>query len=124
MMTNADMHGDQGSKRYAGLGNSIAWYHDFTPKEDQVAMRASVCFDFCSTIKDMHYFGLTRGRECYCTPYYRPAGDAATGNCDAPCEGYMSEMCGNQAGRAACTRCTPARTPRSRQEKKKKKNLT
>merc|ERR1719183_469061 len=116
-MMSADKHNGQGKNRYAAanIDVSIAWYHDFTPKEDRVAMTAEVCFDFCSTIKNMGYFGLTRGRECYCTPYYRPSGDAATGNCDSPCEGYMSEMCGNQAGRASITRCTLARTPRSRE---------
>jgi hypothetical protein len=101
MMKNADKHGDQGSHRYAGgfADVSIVWYHDFTPKEDRVAMTSEVCFDFCSTIKSMGYFGLAYGRECYCTPYYRE-GSGATGNCDSPCEGLASEMCGNQAGRA------------------------
>jgi len=101
LMTNADKHGGQGKHRYAGPDVSIVWYHDVVPKEDMEAMQAGVCFDFCSTVKDMNYFGLTRGRECYCAPYYSPAGDAATGNCDTPCEGYMSTMCGNSAGRAS-----------------------
>lgn len=103
MMVSADKHGDQGSHRYAaGFADvSIAWYHDFTPKEDMEAMSSEVCFGFCSTIEGMGYFGMTAGRECYCTPYYNPDGQAGTGNCDVPCEGYMSEMCGNSNGRAS-----------------------
>jgi len=43
----------------------------------------------------MVYFGLQAGRDCYCTPYYKPmAGDNS--NCDEVCEGDPSQMCGGK----------------------------
>merc|ERR1719356_253830 len=39
------------------------------------------------------FFGLTHGRDCYCTPYYNQiAGDSS--DCDAVCEGDPTNMCG------------------------------
>jgi len=99
MMRYADKHGGQGKHRYAAPDVSIIWYHDMTPKEDMEAMESSVCFDFCSTIKGMNYFGMTAGRECYCTPYYKQ-GVEGSGDCDALCEGDSTQFCGNMDGRA------------------------
>lgn len=58
-------------------------------------MTINRCFDFCRTIPNMVYFGLHMGRDCYCTPYYKPmAGDSS--NCDQVCEGEPSQMCGGK----------------------------
>merc|ERR1719229_1699008 len=60
---------------------------------DKDPMTHEVCFEFCRTIPDMMFFGLTHGRECYCTPYYKQiAGDSSM--CDAVCEGDPTQMCG------------------------------
>ena len=56
-------------------------------------MTRSVCFEFCRTVPEMLFFGLNMGRDCYCTPYFKPvAGDSS--NCDAVCEGDPTLMCG------------------------------
>jgi len=74
-------------------GVSILHYSMLVPKEDQQAMSAEVCFEFCRTVPDMLFFGLTAGRECYCEPFYKPmAGDSS--QCDAVCEGAPTTMCG------------------------------
>jgi len=51
-----------------------------------------VCFKFCRSVPDMAFFGITRGRTCYCTPYYKPM-SGASGRCTLPCEGGGG-MCG------------------------------
>merc|ERR1719421_2209744 len=61
--------------------------------DEQKEMTAEVCFEFCSTVPSMVYFGLTQGRECYCTPYWKPSAEG-TGNCDLPCPGDPTIMCG------------------------------
>merc|ERR1719161_3140557 len=74
-------------------GVSIVHYSMLVPKEDQQAMSAEICFEFCRTVPDMTFFGLTAGRECYCEPYYKQmAGDSS--QCDAVCEGKPTTMCG------------------------------
>merc|ERR1719453_2379002 len=75
---------------------SIVHYKDLVPKEDQEAMSSEVCFNFCRTVPDMLFFGLTAGRECYCEPYFQQmAGDSS--KCDAVCEGEPTTMCGGMA---------------------------
>jgi len=74
-------------------GVSVVHYAMLVPDEDQEPMSAEVCFNFCRTIPDMLFFGLTAGRECYCEPFYKPmAGDSS--KCDAVCEGSPTTMCG------------------------------
>merc|ERR1719160_728896 len=74
-------------------GVSIVHYSMLVPKEDQQAMSSEVCFEFCRTVPDMLFFGLTAGRECYCEPYFKQmAGDSS--KCDAVCEGKPTTMCG------------------------------
>merc|ERR1719377_212748 len=56
-------------------------------------MTHEVCFNFCRTVPDMIFFGMTAGRECYCLPFFQQmAGDSS--NCDAVCEGNPTTMCG------------------------------
>jgi hypothetical protein len=74
-------------------GVSIVHYSMLVPKEDQKSMTSEVCFNFCRTVPDMLFFGLTAGRECYCEPFFKPmAGDSS--DCDAVCEGDATTMCG------------------------------
>jgi hypothetical protein len=75
---------------------SILLYNQMVLKEEQVAMSPEVCFDFCRTMPDMVYFGLIYGRDCYCTPYWKPSAEGA-GACDLPCPGSASEMCGGDS---------------------------
>jgi hypothetical protein len=76
-------------------GVSIVRYADHVPKEDRKPMTHAVCFDFCRTIPDMLFFGISNGRDCYCTPYYKAmASDSSS--CDASCLGKSSEMCGGK----------------------------
>merc|ERR1719160_1901844 len=72
---------------------SIVHYNDHVAKEDRVKMDQKICFEFCRTVPDMLFFGITNGRECYCEPFYNMmAGDSS--ECDATCEGDPSMMCG------------------------------
>jgi hypothetical protein len=74
---------------------SIVHYSDIIPREDREKMSINRCFDFCRTVPNMVYFGLHAGRDCYCTPYYKPMpGDSS--NCDEVCEGEPSQMCGGK----------------------------
>merc|ERR1719420_2103700 len=56
-------------------------------------MSHTICFDFCRTVPDMLFFGLTAGRECYCLPFY-VAMSGGSSKCDAVCEGEPTTMCG------------------------------
>jgi hypothetical protein len=100
METAADWHDElQREHKYNIDTNvTIVRYTDRVDVEKQVSMTPSVCFEFCRTVPDMLHFGLTRGRECYCTPYFmQGTGD---GVCDAGCAGDSSITCGNTAGMA------------------------
>merc|ERR1719453_1042200 len=75
---------------------SIVHYKDLVPSEDQEPMSSKVCFDFCRTVPDMLFFGVTAGRECYCQPFFQQmAGDSS--KCDAVCEGEPTTFCGGMA---------------------------
>merc|ERR1719310_740378 len=91
-----DKFGDESDKYGAIAGDtSIVRYTEIVLKEKQVAMTPTVCFEFCRSIEDMVFFGISNGRDCYCTPYYKPAaGDDK--KCDFPCEGDETLFCGNQ----------------------------
>jgi hypothetical protein len=91
-----DKFGDEKDKYGAIAGDtSIVRYTEIVLKEKQVAMTPTVCFEFCRSLEDMVFFGISNGRDCYCTPYYKPAqGDDK--KCDSTCEGDETLMCGNQ----------------------------
>lgn len=76
--------------------SSIVHYTDIIPKEDQKAMTPSICFEFCRGIPDMGYFGISNGRDCYCTSYYEPMASDSS-NCDSVCEGDTGMMCGGKS---------------------------
>jgi hypothetical protein len=69
-------------------------YDDIVPKPDRQPMSPSVCFEFCRTVPDVHFFGVHAGRKCYCMPAMKQiAGDDS--RCDAVCEGDAGNMCGS-----------------------------
>jgi len=85
-------HGDKfGNNKFKyelgdGARVSIVHYNLHVAKPDRKPMTKDVCFKFCRTVPDMAFFGVTRGRTCYCTPYYKPM-SGASGRCTVPCEG-------------------------------------
>merc|ERR1719171_463432 len=98
MYAHGDAHGfNKHEYKLKDFSNvSIVHYKDIVPSEDQKAMSQETCFEFCRTVPDMLFFGLTAGRECYCMPYYKMmAGDSS--KCDAVCEGEPTTMCGGMA---------------------------
>ena len=74
---------------------TIVRYTDRVDSEKQQAMTPSVCFEFCRTVPDMLHFGLTNGRDCYCTPYF-DAMESDSSECDSTCEGSPTQMCGGK----------------------------
>merc|ERR1719498_555578 len=92
----ADKHTQQGAARYDSekTNVSVVWYEEVVEKEDRVGMTPQVCYNFCRGLKQMGFFGLLAGRQCYCAPYYttRVGGEGDT--CDMPCEGNQAVMCG------------------------------
>jgi len=91
-----DKFGDEKDKYGKMVGDtSIVRYEEIILEERQKAMTPTICFEFCRSLPDMVFFGITNGRNCYCAPYYKPAaGDDK--KCDSPCEGDTTVMCGNQ----------------------------
>lgn len=73
--------------------SSIVHYAAHVAKEDREQMTHQVCFEFCRSVPDMGYFGLSNGRDCYCTPYFKPMAGGST-ECDAVCPGDNAQMCG------------------------------
>jgi len=94
----ADNQSAQGQKRYAAQNAniSVVWYKETVPSEDQQEMTPRVCFDFCRIQDRMGFFGLLHGRDCYCTPYYRSEAGGENEDCDLPCPGDQSQMCGGK----------------------------
>jgi len=73
--------------------SSIVHYTEIVPKEDRTEMTPDVCFEFCRGIPDMGFFGISNGRDCYCTPFYKAlASDSSS--CDSVCDGDNTRMCG------------------------------
>jgi len=74
---------------------SIVHYSETVSRMDQEDMTHQVCFEFCRTVPDMMFFGIHNGRDCYCTPYYKPMAGSSD-ECDAPCPGKPYLMCGGK----------------------------
>jgi len=89
-----DKFGDGASRFQSGAtaGTSIVRYDVVMDRENQEPMTPAVCFDFCRTVPDMQFFGLTNGRDCYCEHFYKPK--TGGGVCDLPCEGDSATTCG------------------------------
>jgi len=95
MNINADKYGN-GKFKYKDLANvSIARYSELVLDEDKKAMTPTICFEFCRSLPDMVFFGISNGRDCYCEPYFKPAA-LDSSKCDLGCEGESTSMCGNQ----------------------------
>jgi len=83
--------------KYAGAGAnvSIVVYKEMVLDEKVDPMTPIVCYEFCRTMPNMVFFGINNGNNCYCMPYYKSAaGDGK--QCDTPCEGDPTKMCGNK----------------------------
>merc|ERR1719188_1012150 len=65
---------------------SIVLYDSIIPKKDREPMSPTVCFGFCRTVPDMLFFGISNGRSCYCTPYFKQM-ESDDSQCDTKCEG-------------------------------------
>lgn len=94
----SDNQSAQGQKRYAaGLSDvSVIWYHETVATEDQRTMTPRECFNFCRVQDRIGFFGLIHGRDCYCTPYFRPEAGGENEDCDLPCPGDQTTMCGGK----------------------------
>jgi len=92
-------HGDKfgnNKDRYkmGDLANSsIVHYDAFIPKEDRAQMTPGICFEFCRGIPDMGFFGISNGRDCYCSPFFKAMASDSS-ECDSVCEGDNTQMCG------------------------------
>jgi len=96
MYTHGDKYGDNKAQYALDADVSIVHYTAHVPAENRQPMSHEVCFSFCRTVKDMGFFGIVNGRDCYCTPYYRSVeGDDSM--CDAVCEGGPGTVCGGKA---------------------------
>mmetsp|Transcript_68150 Transcript_68150/g.121475 ORF Transcript_68150/g.121475 Transcript_68150/m.121475 type:complete len:501 (+) Transcript_68150:36-1538(+) len=74
---------------------SIVFPLSYVPKEDRKLMTVDYCYGFCRQLKQMVFFGIVNGRDCYCTPYIKPmAGDDST--CTATCDGDKGAICGSK----------------------------
>lgn len=91
----SDKFGNEKDKYKDQADVSIVRYKEIILKEKQESMTPTLCFEFCRSLPDMVFFGITNGDECYCTPYYKPAA-LDSSNCDTPCQGDASVMCGNK----------------------------
>jgi hypothetical protein len=76
-------------------------YTDNTPEERITyapkgqAVSPKQCFNFCRDKIQARFFGLTLGRQCYCTPY--PTLGGGEGGCTRACEGDKNFMCGGDS---------------------------
>jgi hypothetical protein len=68
-------------------------YKDIVPKEDRLPMTPRVCFEFCQNVSGSQFMGLEHGFECFCTPWFEQS-TGGHNECDNPCEGDSSVMCG------------------------------
>mmetsp|Transcript_13942 Transcript_13942/g.33749 ORF Transcript_13942/g.33749 Transcript_13942/m.33749 type:complete len:464 (-) Transcript_13942:29-1420(-) len=73
--------------------NTPAARIEYAPKEQKVSPKQ--CFNFCRDKPQARFFGLTLGRECYCTPY--PTLGGGNGGCTRQCEGDANFMCGGDS---------------------------
>jgi len=75
---------------------TVLHYNAVVLKKDQKPMTPRVCFSFCRRMSDMYFFGITKGRDCYCAPYFQPVSDDMS-SCDAVCDGDPKLSCGGQS---------------------------
>ncbi|CAD7951506.1 unnamed protein product [Amoebophrya sp. A120] len=95
LLVNGDKTGNPLAYSEASHPISVIRYDKEVPKPKQEAMTHDVCFKFCKDQEYMQYFGLVRGNECYCSPYFVQAAGSSQ-DCNMACEGNAGEMCGGQ----------------------------
>lgn len=99
MWVDFDKYGDNKdkySKDATNLNVSVAVYKELVLEEEQKPMMPRRCFEFCRTLDQMQFFGLTGGRYCYCAPFYKQAAGGDGDLCTLQCEGNEGEMCGGK----------------------------
>jgi hypothetical protein len=98
MFSNGDKFGpNKHDYKYGATSNvSIVHYDAHIPKEDREKMTPEVCFNFCRTLDQMVFFGITNGRDCYCEPYFKQMAGGSS-ECDAVCDGDTSQTCGGKS---------------------------
>merc|ERR1719321_1271995 len=100
MYSRADKFGARGKYAYGKhattVNVSIVHYNEIVFKDAWEAMTPQVCYEFCQTIPDMGFFGISKADDCYCTPYVRPVRLQTEGHCDLPCPGDATVMCGGE----------------------------
>jgi len=101
MLSAGDLYGNDKDKYNMGHANvAIALYDELLLDADKEPMTPTVCFEFCRTLPDMVFFGISNGQQCYCTPYYQPKpGDES--QCNQPCPGDNTLFCGNMKGKSS-----------------------
>merc|ERR1719265_646662 len=101
MLTAGDKFGNDADKYNMAHANvAIALYDELLLGEDKEPMTPTICFEFCRTLPDMVYFGISNGQQCYCAPYFQPKpGDES--KCNVPCPGDNTLMCGNKKGKSS-----------------------
>jgi len=101
LLTAGDKFGNDKDKYNMAMQDvSIALYDELLLGENKEPMTPTVCFEFCRTLPDMVFFGISNGQQCYCAPYYQPKpGDES--KCDAPCPGDPTVKCGNMKGKSS-----------------------
>lgn len=75
---------------------TVLHYKAVVPRKEQKPMTPRVCFSFCRHMEDMYFFGITKGSDCYCAPYFLPTSDDMS-SCDAVCDGDPKLSCGGQS---------------------------
>jgi len=79
---------------------SIARYSELVLKQKQEKMTPQICYEFCRTVPGAVFFGISAGRECYCTPWFEPM-PSDDKVCTATCEGDDLKICGSTAGKSS-----------------------
>mmetsp|Transcript_17532 Transcript_17532/g.40288 ORF Transcript_17532/g.40288 Transcript_17532/m.40288 type:complete len:406 (+) Transcript_17532:104-1321(+) len=69
------------------------YYADNVRKMYQRKMTPDVCFQFCRSVENAKFFGISHGKDCYCTKYFH-AQSTSGGECDNICEGDNKQKCG------------------------------
>lgn len=92
-----DKYGNNKVKYIMGatVNSTIVHYNEHVAKEDREKMTPAVCFEFCRSVDDMGYFGISNGRDCYCTSFFKQMASDSS-ECDSVCDGDTSQMCGGK----------------------------
>lgn len=73
---------------------------DAVEKDDPLSMTVERCFIFCSSHAGKVFFGVERGRKCWCAPSFHGV-QLEQSHCNTPCDGNRGQMCGGDFGAAS-----------------------